>query len=89
MQKGTPLKQLVKSYSYGLINRDQYLAIRKQLLNKLSRQGKLDQDDFTHYLKQQQQSERGNFWSSYSISDWIIIILGLMAVTILAFFLYN
>ncbi|MCP4075538.1 MAG: hypothetical protein GY744_05080 [Gammaproteobacteria bacterium] len=91
MQNETPLRQLVKSYANGLLDRDQYLEIRKKLLNKLSRQGELAHDDFSKFLQQQQKKEikKEIFWSSYSISDWIIIVLGFMAATTLAIFLYT
>ncbi len=91
MQNETPLRQLVKSYANGLLDRDQYLEIRKKLLNKLSSQGELAHDDFSNFLKLQQEKEKKkeSFWSSYSMSDWIIIVLGLMAATTLAIFLYN
>ena len=36
MQNETPLRQLVKNYANGLLDRDHYLEIRKQLLIKLS-----------------------------------------------------
>lgn len=91
MQNETPLRQLVKSYTNGLLDRDQYLEIRKKLLHKLSSQGQLAIDDFSIFLKLQQDKEKKKEspWSRYSVSDWIIIVLGMMAATTLAIFLYN
>ena len=89
MQNETPLRQLVKNYANGLLDRDHYLEIRKQLLIKLSSEGELVEEDLDNYLKLQQESGKESFWGNYSISDWVIIILGLMAATTLGIFLYN
>ncbi|MBT3205555.1 MAG: hypothetical protein HOM14_00150 [Gammaproteobacteria bacterium] len=89
MQQDSPLRLLVKSYSNGLIDRHQYLEIRTQLLKKLSAQGEVTQEDLKNFLNINQDMVKESFWGGYSISDWIIIILGLMAAATLALFLYN
>ncbi len=87
--KDTPLRLLVKTYTNGLLNRDQYLQVRQQLLRKLSNEGDISHDDLRNFLETYQDSEKTTIWNNYSTSDWVIIILGLIAAATLAVFLYN
>ncbi len=86
----SPLRILVKSYANGLLEREQYLEIRHQLLQKLSHQGEITQQDLQRLLKQfQQDDEPGGWVSGYSASDWVIVILGLLAAATLGYILYT
>ncbi len=85
----TPLRLLVKSHSNGLLDRAQYLEIRQQLLKKLATQGEISHEDIKNFLKIHQNTEQLHAWNSYSISDWIIIVLGLIAAATLGLLLYN
>ena len=89
MEKYSPLRLLVKNYENGLLERDQYLKVRQQLLKKLSTIGEITQEDLKNYLEIYQGSVQQNSLKSYSISDWIIIVLGLLAAATLGIFLYN
>jgi hypothetical protein len=89
-EKGTsPLRLLVKSYSSGLFSRPQYLEVRSQLLKKLALQGDVTHEDLSNFMKIYQDTGELAAKKSYSHSDWIIIILGLLAAIALAFILYG
>ena len=83
------LRLLVKSYANGLLDRDQYLTIRKDLLRRLASHGSIGHDDLTNFLKIHQGGNGQTPSNRYSISDWIIIILGLFAAAALGIMLYN
>lgn len=85
----TPLRLLVKSYSNGLLNRDQYLKVRTELLRKLALQGSIGTDDLENFLKIYRDTDQPETGSSYSLSDWLIIILGIFAAGALAIILYG
>jgi hypothetical protein len=85
----SPLRLLVKSYSNGLLTRDQYLKVRSQLLKKLATQGNVSDEDLNNFMQIYQENEKVTANRSYSPSDWIIIILGLLAAIVLAFILYG
>lgn len=85
----TALRLLVKSYASELLDRDQYLKIRKQILNKLSKEGHVDQLDLQNYMKIYQQSGEDTGTNKYSGSDWLIISLGLIAAATLALILFG
>lgn len=85
----SPIRILVKSYSNGLIEREQYLEIRQQLLRKLSHQGEISQQDLQHLLKRYQENDKTSWLSGYSAADWLIVVLGLMAASTLAYILYS
>ena len=89
MENHSPLRLLVKSYENGLLDRDQYLEVRQQLLKKLSSIGKITQEDLRNFLEIYQDTEQQDSLKSYSASDWIIIILGLLAAATLGIVLYN
>ena len=83
------LRLLVKSYISGLIDRQQYLEVRHQLLKKLSSQGRVTQEDLKNFYDLYQNTDTGRTVKQYSISEWIIIILGLLAAAALAWILYS
>lgn len=87
--ENTPLRLLVKSYSNGLLNRDQYLEVRSQILKRLSSQGKVSHEELINFMKIHQDTEKLSVNNSYSRSDWFIIILGLLAAVALAFILFG
>lgn len=89
MNSDSPLRLLVKSYANGLLDREQYLKIRHQLLYKLSEKGHITQKDLQSMMKNFQNSEKDSIWNSYSLSDWIIMILGLIAAATLATIFYK
>ena len=90
MEKQSALRLLVKSYENGLLDRQQYLKVRLQVLKKLSSNGKITQEDLKNFLDiYQDTAEQQNIFQSYSASDWIIIILGLLAAATLGIFLYK
>ena len=80
----TPIRLLVKTYANGLLNREQHL------LRKLATQGHLTQDDLQNFLNIHIETG-GNPTTvkRYSISDWVIMILGLCAAAALGIILYS
>ncbi len=87
--KMSSLRLLVKSYSSDLLTRDQYLEVRSQLLKKLALQGSVSDEELSNFMKIYQDTGKVSANKSYSSSDWIIIILGLLAAIALAFILYR
>lgn len=85
----TPLRLLVKTYANGLLDRKQYLEIRSQLLKKLARQGSITHDDLQNFLSLHRGTDEPSAINIYTASDWIIIILGLLAAVVLGLVLYG
>ena len=85
----TPLRLLVKTYANGLLNRDQYLDIRQELLKKLSTHGEISHEDLQNFLNIHMDTMQPSTVTSYSVSDWIIIVLGIIAATVMGFVLYG
>lgn len=86
----TPLRNLVKQYANGLIDREQYLRIRSQLLQRLEEQGTLKDQDLDRLIAGKDDPPLGpRSHSRYSRSDWIIILLGLAAAIALGAILYS
>jgi len=81
----TPLRLLVKSYANGLLDRQQYLEIRLQVLKKLASSGKISHDDLQNFMQIYQDTGNPKILNSYSVSDWLIIILGMFAASALAY----
>lgn len=88
-ENSSPLRLLVKSYDSDLLTREQYLQVRTELLKKLARKGQLTHEDLSNFMKIHRDSTEVSTNKSYSSSDWVIIILGLMAAVALAFILYG
>ena len=85
----SPLRLLVKSYTSGLIDREQYLEVRQQLLKKLSNQGQISVDDVKNFHSIYHNTDTVSSLKDYSLSDWVIIILGLLAAAALGIILYS
>lgn len=85
----TPLRLLVKTYANGLVDRKQYLEIRHQLLKKLSSHGSIAHEDLQNFLSLHMDTEEPSVTKNYSASDWVIIILGLLAAVVLGLVLYD
>ncbi len=85
----SPLRLLAKSYSSGLLDRQQYLQVRLQLLKKLSSSGSVSSEDLRNFLKIHHNTEPHGTLGDYSIIDWVIIVLGLVAAAVLGIILYS
>ncbi|MBC8212446.1 MAG: hypothetical protein H8E21_15395 [Gammaproteobacteria bacterium] len=85
----SPLRLLVKSYTSGLIDREQYLEVRQQLLKKLSSHGQITVEDVKNFHSIYHNTDTISSLKSYSFSDWVIIILGLLAAAALGIILYS
>lgn len=83
------LRLLVKSYANELLDREQYLKIRKLLLNKLSSEGQIDHADLQNFMKIYQDTNNDHTGTIYSASDWVIITLGLLAAAALGMILFG
>lgn len=89
-KSSSPFKILSKSYSDELINREQYVKIRTQLLKKLQQNGTVTEADLEKAAKLAVGNEdTPRVSKSYSASDWCIIGLGIAAAVALASVLYN
>ncbi len=88
--KNTPLRTLVKTFSGGIISREEYVSIRGQLLKKLEETGKISDRDLDQLLDAGRDTrETPVSTRRYTGMDWILIILGLAAAVGLAVILYN
>ena len=85
----SPLRLLVKSYANGMLDRDQYLHVRQQVLKRLSKQGGISQEDLQNFLKLYQDKSINETKSSYSLTDWLIVVLGLAAASALALIIFG
>lgn len=88
-QPGSPLRLLAKTYANDLISREQYIEIRAQLLKRLASSGKVTDADLKNFSALINEDESPNPPRSYTLSDWLIIGLGLAASAVLAFVLYG
>ncbi len=79
---------LVKSYSSGMLDREQYLHIRQQVLKRLSKKGAISHEDLQNFLKLYQDRSINKTTTNYSPSDWLIIGLGLAAASTLAWIIF-
>jgi hypothetical protein len=86
----TPLRTLVKSFSGGVIDREEYLSIRARLLQKLESTGSISDEDLQALLDGSDRQDQPSIPPSrYTRTDWLLILLGLAAATGLAIILYN
>lgn len=85
----SPLRLLAKTYSNQLLTRDQYVQIRTKLLKLLQKNGTVTEDDLRKLTNLAQGKSTPKVEKTYSSSDWIIIVLGLLAALVLGFVLYN
>ena len=85
----SPFRLLAKNYANELLTRAQYVKIRAQLLNKLQNKGNVDRADLNNFLLISQGKAKPEGSNSYSLSDWIIIVLGIAAAIALGYVLYS
>jgi len=85
----SPLRLLAKTYANDLISREQYIEIRAQLLKRLESRGKITDADLKNFTALINGDNSPDPPRSYSLSDWLIISLGLAASAVLAFVLYG
>ncbi len=86
----TPLRKLVKHFACGNLDREQYVRLRARLLQRLEQKGALTQKDLEQVLDALQDPQQTQTSSSrYSLSDWVIIFLGLAAAIGLGVILYS
>jgi len=88
-QPVSPLRLLAKTYANDLISREQYIEIRAQLLKRLASKGKITDADLKNFTKLVDVDDSPQSQRSYTLSDWLIISLGLAASAVLAFVLYG
>ena len=87
-RRHSPLRMLAKTHANALITREQYIQVRARLLKKLDSRGRIDESDLTNFTELADGSDGGRTKRSYTLSDWIIIGLGLAASAVLAYVLY-
>lgn len=86
----SPFRYLAKTYANDLISREHYVIIRAQLLKKLQSKGIIDDDDLQNFIRLTQGgTDKPKTERSYTSSDWIIIVLGIVASIVLGFVLYS
>ncbi len=86
----SPFRYLAKTYANDLISREHYVIIRGQLLKKLQSKGIIDDDDLQNFIRLTQGgTDKPKTERSYTLSDWIIIVLGVVASIVLGFVLYS
>jgi hypothetical protein len=85
-----PLRNLVKHFASGNIDRKTYLDIRARLLQRLEEHGSLTDRDLESLLGSSEETTAPPAApKSYSRSDWILILLGLGAALALGAILYG
>jgi hypothetical protein len=85
----SPFRYLAKTYANDLISREQYVLIRAQLLKKLQSKGHIGDDDLQNFVRLTQDVDEPKTEKSYTSSDWIIIVLGIIAAVVLGYVLYS
>lgn len=85
----SPLRLLVKSYADGMLDREQYIKIRNQLLDQLAANGNISHEDLLQLLEIHKDTGEEPISEGYSKSDWIIIALGLAAAAGLGLILFS
>lgn len=85
----SPFRLLAKDHANDLISRKQYVIIRAQLLRKLQHKGRVDMADLDNFSQISQNGVKPVKSKTYSVSDWIIIGLGIAASIALGFVLYS
>lgn len=85
----SPFRQLARAYSNELVSREDYVKIRARLLKKLRNTGHVSESDLPDFSKMNQYADAPGTRRSYSMSDWIIIALGLAAALVLGMLLYG
>lgn len=89
MKSLSPLRKLVQAHAENLITREEYLNIRTLLLDKLEQKGHLNHKDLDNFYNLKDMSNDIESAASYSSTDIIITLLGLLAAGVLAYILYS
>ena len=85
----SPVRLLAKSYTKHFITREEYIKIRSKLFRKLQFNGKIEDSDINNLISITKDIDAPKLKKSHSASDWVIIILGLIAFLVIIFFLYE
>ncbi|MCP4491344.1 MAG: hypothetical protein GY820_29125 [Gammaproteobacteria bacterium] len=85
----SPFRLLTRTYTSQILTREEYVQIRAQLLKKLQAVGTVSEEDLKNITNTTDSSAPQKKEKSYSLTDWIIIALGLAAAVILGFVLYS
>ncbi len=85
----SPFRYLAKTYSDELISREHYVSVRAQLLKRLQSKGIVGDDDLQDFIRLAKGEDQPIIQKSYTSSDWIIILLGIVATIVLGYVLYG
>ncbi len=85
----SPFRYLAKTYSDELISREHYISVRAQLLKRLQSKGIVGDDDLQDFIRLANGKDQPKPQNAYTSSDWIIIVLGIVASIVLGYVLYG
>ena len=85
----SPFRYLAKTYSDELISREHYVSVRAQLLKRLQSKGVVGDDDLQNFIRLAKSEDQPKIQKTYTSSDWIIIVLGIIASIVLGYVLYG
>lgn len=85
----SPFRYLAKTYSDELISREHYVSVRAQLLKRLQSKGIVGNDDLQNFIRLAKSEDQPKTQKTYTSSDWIIIVLGIVASIVLGYVLYG
>ncbi len=85
----SPFRYLAKTYSDELISREHYVSVRAQLLKRLQSNGIVGDDDLQDLIRLAKGEDQPITPKTYTSSDWIIIVLGIVASIVLGYVLYG
>ena len=91
MAEQSPFRILAIEYAADMLSREDYIAIRSQMLALLQDKGAVSREDLENFvrLNQGEDNDEDLPRERYSASDWLIIGLGLVASLVLAYILYT
>ncbi len=85
----SPFRYLAMTYSNELISREHYVSVRAQLLKRLQSKGIVGDDDLQDFIRLAKGEDQPIIQKTYTSSDWIIILLGIVATIVLGYVLYG
>ena len=85
----SPFRYLAKTYSDELISREHYVSVRAQLLKRLQSKGIVGDGDLQDFIRLAKSEDQPKIQKTYTSSDWIIIVLGIVAAIVLGYVLYG
>lgn len=85
----SPFRYLAKTYSDELISREHYVSVRAQLLKRLESKGIVGDEDLQDFIRLAKGEDQPVTQKTYTSSDWIIIVLGIVAALVLGYVLYG